>query len=93
MLANAGTSAKHDQLLAARKGHGHTVWEAQLVRLAAYKAARGDCRVPNRWPKDPRLGTWVNNQRKYKKKLDRGEPSEGMTAARAARLTAVGLVW
>ena len=28
-----------------------------------------------------------------KKKLDRGEPSKGMTAARAARLTALGFVW
>jgi hypothetical protein len=28
-----------------------------------------------------------------KKKLDRGEPSKGMTAARATRLTALGFVW
>jgi hypothetical protein len=38
-------------------------WEAQLARLAAYKAARGDCNVPKGWPEDPRLGTWVNAQR------------------------------
>jgi hypothetical protein len=28
-----------------------------------------------------------------KKKLDRGEPSKGMTAARVARLEALGFVW
>ena len=28
-----------------------------------------------------------------KKKLDRGEPCEGMTAERAARLTALGFAW
>jgi hypothetical protein len=68
-------------------------WEAQLARLAAYKAAHGDCNVPWGWPEDPRLGRWVNTQRALKRKLDRGEPSRGMTASRAARLTALGLVW
>jgi hypothetical protein len=33
------------------------------------------------------------NQRNYKRRLDRGEPSQGMTVARAARLTALGFVW
>jgi hypothetical protein len=68
-------------------------WEAQLVRLAAYKEAHGECNVPKRWAEDPRLGTWVNNQRQLKRKLDRGEPSEGMTAERAARLEALGFAW
>jgi hypothetical protein len=49
--------------------------------------------VPQRWAGDPRLGQWVADQRKLKRKLDRGEPSKGMTAARAVRLTALGLVW
>ena len=57
-------------------------WEAQLARLAAYKEAHGDCNVPCSWAEDPRLGTWVANQRNYKKRLDRGHPSSGMTAAR-----------
>ena len=65
-------------------------WEAQLARLAAYKAAHGDCNVPQRWAEDPSLGIWVNMQRARKKKLDRGEPSAGMSAARAARLEALG---
>jgi hypothetical protein len=68
-------------------------WEAQLARLAAYKAAHGDCRVPDGWAEDPRLANWVKTQRSYKRRLDRGEPSAGMTAERAARLTALGLVW
>ena len=68
-------------------------WEAQLARLVAYKAAHGNCNVPTRWAEDSRLGRWVNTQRKLKRKLDRGEPSDGMTAERAARLTALGLVF
>ena len=68
-------------------------WEAQLARLAAYKVAHGFCNVPRGWAEDPGLGDWVSKQRMRKRKLDRGEPSEGMTAERAARLTALGLVW
>ena len=41
-----------------------------------------------RWAEDPALGKWVNRQRQHKRKLDRGDPSEGMTAERAARLAA-----
>jgi hypothetical protein len=68
-------------------------WEAQLARLSAYKVAHGDCSVPARWAEDPRLGKWVDNQRAGKRKLDRGEPCQGMTAERAARLDALGFVW
>ena len=39
------------------------------------------------------LRTWVSKQRTLKRRLDRGEPSEGMTAERAARLTALGFGW
>jgi hypothetical protein len=71
----------------------YTKWEATLARLAVYKAAHGDCNVPQRWPEDPPLGRWVSKQRVYKQPLDRGDPSPGMTAARAARLTALGFAW
>jgi hypothetical protein len=68
-------------------------WEAQLARLVAYKAAQGDCSVPRGWAEDRRLSNWVNNQRKLKRKFDRGEPSDGMAAERVAKLTALGFVW
>jgi hypothetical protein len=65
-------------------------WEEKLARLAAYKAAHGDCSVPQSWAEDPPLSQWVIDQRARKKALDRGDPSPGMTAARAARLEALG---
>jgi hypothetical protein len=34
-------------------------WEAQLARLAAYKATHGHCNVPTSWKEDPRLTNWV----------------------------------
>jgi hypothetical protein len=79
--------------------------EGWLAKLAADKAAHGDCNVPKRSTGAERetaeeretgldsLGGWVSQQRKLKRKLDRGEPSRGMKAARAARLTALGFAW
>jgi hypothetical protein len=68
-------------------------WEAQLAKLKVYKRRHGDCNVPKRWAEDPRLGSWVGTQRKCKRKLDRGELSNGMTAERAAKLEALGFAW
>ena len=61
--------------------------------MQVYKRKHGDCSVPKGWAEDPRLGRWVSTQRVCKRKLDRGEPSGGMTAERAARLTALGFAW
>jgi hypothetical protein len=95
--AASSTAGRSDPHGAVGRGPGlrtHVAgWEAQLARLVGYKAAHGDCNVPHRWAEDPQLGTWVNNQRARKRKLDRGEPSAGMTASRAARLTALGFEW
>jgi hypothetical protein len=70
-----------------------TNWEAQLAKLKQYKRKRGDCNVPKRWTEDPGLGQWVAGQRKFKKWLDRGDPWPRMTAARAAKLEALGFAW
>jgi hypothetical protein len=45
------------------------------------------------WAEDPILGRWVNKQRAGRKALDRGEPSKGMTAARAAKLETLSFAW
>jgi hypothetical protein len=68
-------------------------WEAQLAKLKAYKRRHGGCNVPQRWAEDRELGTWVKKQRQCKKALDRGEPSDAMTAARMAKLDALGFTW
>ena len=62
------------------------------ARLAAYKVAHGDCSVSRDWAEDRRLATWVKTQRMLKRKLDRSEPSMGMTVAWVAMLTTLGLV-
>ena len=68
-------------------------WKEQLVKLKRYKADHGHCSVPLKWATDPKLGRWVEHQRRYKRALDRGEPNMGMTAARLSKLDALGFVW
>ena len=68
-------------------------WEAQLHKLGAYKQRHGDCNVPEDWAEDRWLGQWVSMQRFEKRNLDRGKLSYGLTAERAATLTALGFVW
>jgi hypothetical protein len=89
----AARVAKLDALGFAWDLHGNVMWEAQLARLAAYKVANGDCNVPRGWAEDTRLAGWVDSQRIHKRKLDRGEPCKGMTAARVAKLAALGFAW
>jgi hypothetical protein len=69
-------------------GHANDAkWEAQLAKLVAYKAEHGDCNVPRGFrAKDPPMATWAATQRVFKKRLDRGEPSEGMMAEWAANV-------
>ena len=68
-------------------------WDAMRARLAAFKAEHGHCRVPRNHVADPKLGTWVKNQRAYKKRLDTGHPSPQITAERVAKLDALGFEW
>jgi hypothetical protein len=53
----------------------------------------GDCDVPPTWAEDLPLGRWVSNQRRHKTKFDAGNPSLNMTAARVAKLDALGFTW
>ena len=74
-----------------RRHTSHVPWEARLATLKSYQEEHGDCNVPRDWVGDPKLALWVSNQRQYKKRLDRGEPCEGMTAARAANRDKPGI--
>ena len=68
-------------------------WEVMRARLAAFKAEHGHCRVPQNHPADPKLGTWVSQQRQNKKRLDASDPSPWITAERVAQLEALGFEW
>ena len=59
-------------------------WNEKFSELARYKATHGDCRVPQRWPDNPLLGVWCNNQRRRRKQL---------SDDRLRRLEEIGFQW
>jgi superfamily II DNA or RNA helicase len=42
-------------------------WKMRFDELLRYKEKNGDCKVPNEWPENLKLGHWVNQQRYLKK--------------------------
>jgi hypothetical protein len=69
------------------EGHRAMEWATQVAKLEAYKTEHGDCDVPTGWVEDLALGNWVHRQRSNTLKLDAGEPTPGITAARVVELT------
>lgn len=63
-------------------------------RLKAYKRKHGNCLVPNRYPQDTQLGSWVSAQRRqYKIVTGGGTESAAMTPERAKKLRDLGFEW
>ncbi|NQT37164.1 MAG: Helicase associated domain protein [Planctomycetes bacterium] len=63
-----------------------TVWEEKFLALTKYKAKYGHCNVPALWPDNPKLGNWVSNQRKAKKR-------HKLSDDQIARLDELAFVW
>jgi len=61
-------------------------WEQRFAELEAFKSRYGHCAVPRDWRENPRLGTWVHNQRVRKRRGETG-------AERIRRLEAIGFEW
>ncbi|PYL26590.1 MAG: hypothetical protein DMF37_01580, partial [Verrucomicrobia bacterium] len=61
-------------------------WEKMFAALVQYKKQNGDCRVPQNWRHNPKLGKWVDHQRHFKK-------SGILSEARIRRLDEIGFQW
>ncbi len=48
-------------------------WEEMFAALVKYKNVHGDCKVPQAWAEDRKLGRWIVNQRVRKKNGELGE--------------------
>ena len=70
----------------------HSQWRDLFRQLCEYKVQFGDCLVPARYSTNPKLGTWVSNQRQYYKLHQEGK-SSSMTEERIQTLNAVGFDW
>ncbi|WP_082192338.1 DEAD/DEAH box helicase [Chlamydia suis] len=62
------------------------VWEKNFLELQRFRKEHGHCKVPQRYPQNPFLGSWVSIQRRCFKKGDLSED-------RIARLEELGFVW
>lgn len=99
--SNKGTSEKktflptEEELIeahSARKQRALRTWYMRLTELYEYKVENGHCNVPQKYPKNPPLGTWVNKQRmEYKLKLEGGKHS--LTEAKLRVLEEIGFDW
>ncbi len=43
-------------------------WERRFQELVEFEKTHGHCNVPILWPENPKLGRWVDNQRKFYRK-------------------------
>ncbi|OEU07294.1 hypothetical protein FRACYDRAFT_213134 [Fragilariopsis cylindrus CCMP1102] len=61
-------------------------WEQKFQRLIAYKKRHKSTNVPSKYKKDPKLGSWVHNQRKLYKNNELSEE-------RINHLESIGFAW
>jgi hypothetical protein len=98
--SNADSNVEDDDDLEYDSDHGLTTgnsilkWEENFHKLAAFKEKHGHCLVPNRYPEDPQLGSWVSTQRRqYKIMRSSNTDSTAMTEERAKRLEGIDFQW
>jgi GNAT superfamily N-acetyltransferase len=60
--------------------------EGMFEALIEFQRKHGHCNVPQRWPENPRLATWIATQRRFQKFGKLGEES-------IRRLEKLGFVW
>jgi hypothetical protein len=70
-----------------------TTWTMRYIELQLYNATQGDCLVPQKCKKYPRLGGWVNLQRVEYQKKRQGKKTSQMTEDRIKKLNKLGFVW
>lgn len=76
----------------ARAQQALRTWYTRLGELHDYKLEKGDCSVPQKYPENPPLGTWVNKQRmEYKNLLD-GE-KHSLTETKFQKMEEIGFDW
>lgn len=69
-----------------KRPQAYESWNAMFERLLIYKQRHGDCLVPHRYKDDPKLGRWVERQRRNRKR-------DSLPDSRVDRLDQVGFEW
>ena len=72
--------------------HDDGKWNLWLEELNEYKKEHGDCLVPQGYNDNPKLGSWVHNQRAEYQLMKTGKKSK-ITEERVEKLEAIDFVW
>ena len=72
--------------------HNNDQWQEQYADLVEYKRQNGSSNAPQRYRKNPRLGAWVNHQRREYRKFINGQTSQ-INEERVSQLEAIGFQW
>jgi hypothetical protein len=67
-------------------------WYMRYGELHDYKRKYGDCSVPQKYARNPPLGTWVNKQRMEYKNLVEGE-KHTLTETKLQKMEEIGFDW
>ena len=67
-------------------------WRTMYLELKEFSEKNGHCRVPQRYPKNPKLGLFVKAQRRQYKLMVQGKKST-LTHERLAALESLGFLW
>ena len=85
-------TAEEDEKPAPQKPSGRGTWESRFDELKDYKEKYGDCAVPNNYPPNKRLGSFVKKQREDYRLYNSGKHSP-MNPERIKRLESLGFAW
>ena len=64
-------------------------WEKRFEELKDYRKKYGNCLVPQHYQQNKQLGRWVNHQRNFYKKFQKGEHST-VAIERISKLKSIG---
>eukprot|EP00978_Attheya_sp_CCMP212_P000136 scaffold259_cov55-Attheya_sp.AAC.1 len=67
-------------------------WRQRYKELQQIKKREGTCKIPTNYPPNPKVGTWVQHQRRQYNAFKQGKRSH-MTLERIRMLEMIGFVW
>jgi hypothetical protein len=68
-------------------------WNIKYKQLRQYRMVKGDCRVTKGYKQNPKLGTWVHNQRSHYGNVQTGKKGQKITQERIEKLDSIGFFW
>lgn len=68
-------------------------WMERFRELVDFKQKYGTCLVPSGYCENPKLGTWVQHQRRQYKRFKEGKSDSYITKERICALEKLGFVW